>query len=421
MRDDNGIGEVHELGAKEVSFDACSRRWRRLLKMTSGFNMRRLLLVQPSLQPPGGGNGVAAWMLEALATDHRVTVLSWRPIDIAPINRFFGTTLSSDQFENIVVPRTWTMIPDSLPVPAALIKSALLMRYTRRIAADFDVIVGAHNETDYGRRGIQYVNYPTYLRPRPAVDMRWYHRASPLLERYYDIGDWIGGFSLERLKSNLTLANSNWTGERVKQLLGVTPITVYPPVIAPALLPAWENRRRGFLAVGRLSPEKEYERVMDILSRVRARVPDLTFTIVGTWDRHSRGYYSRLRRVAAAYGGWIDFRQDQTRDEVQALMAQHRYGIHGMREEHFGMAPAEMMRSGMIVWVPRGGGQMEIVGDEPTLLYDNEEEAAEKVLDVIDRESEQLRLREYLAARSDLFGTDRFMKEIREIVGDFRD
>ena len=30
----------------------------------------RVLLVQPSLQPPGGSNGVAAWTLQALVSDH---------------------------------------------------------------------------------------------------------------------------------------------------------------------------------------------------------------------------------------------------------------------------------------------------------------------------------------------------------------
>ena len=55
------------------------------------------------------------------------------------------------------------------------------MRYTRRFIDRFDVLVGVHNETDYGRRGIQYVHYPTYLRPRPAVDLRWYHRPAALL------------------------------------------------------------------------------------------------------------------------------------------------------------------------------------------------------------------------------------------------
>ena len=55
--------------------------------------MRRVLLVQPSMQPPGGSNGVAAWVLQALVPDHRVTVLSWQPVEVEPINRFFGTHL----------------------------------------------------------------------------------------------------------------------------------------------------------------------------------------------------------------------------------------------------------------------------------------------------------------------------------------
>ena len=29
--------------------------------------MKRVLIVQPSLQPPGGSNAVASWMVQALA------------------------------------------------------------------------------------------------------------------------------------------------------------------------------------------------------------------------------------------------------------------------------------------------------------------------------------------------------------------
>jgi glycosyltransferase involved in cell wall biosynthesis len=383
--------------------------------------MRRVLLVQPSMQPPGGGNGVAAWMLQALVVEHRVTVLSWQPVDVDPINRFFGTRLRPSDFDTMVVPRSWSFGPDNLPVPAALLRSALLMRYTRRVSDPFDVIVGVHNETDYGRRGIQYVHYPTYLRPRPQVDYRWYHRATPVLEAYYRLTDRVADFSLERLRQNLTLANSNWTAARVKQLLGIDARTVYPPVADPAEPVAWAGRRNAFIALGRISPEKEYERSMRILARVRRHVPDLTFTIVGTWDRHASRYLRSLERLAAALGSWVQFRQDLTREDVRQLMASHRYAIHGMREEHFGMAPAEMVRAGMIVWVPRGGGQVEIVGDEPALVYDSEEEAAETIMDVLDRAPEQARLRAHLRTRSALFGTDRFMEEVRGIVATFRE
>jgi glycosyltransferase involved in cell wall biosynthesis len=382
--------------------------------------MKRVLLVQLSLQPPGGGNGVGAWVLQALAGAHRVTVLSWRPVAIDPINRFFGTRLQPGDFDNIVVPASWRGLVDHLPVPATLIRLSLLMRYARRAGADFDVLFGLHNEADYGRRAIQYVHYPTYLRPRPDVDLRWYHPPRAGLNAYYALADRIAGFSLERMKANLTLVNSNWTGEQAQRLLGIRARTLYPPVVDPADGLPWHERHNGFLSIGRISPEKEFERVMRILARVREQVPRLTLTVIGTWDRYSRGYHESLRTLAASLGPWIEFRDNLTRDEVRGLMASHRYGIHGMREEHFGMAPAEMARAGAIVWVPHGGGQMEVVGNEPALMYDSDGDAAIKIARTLADADEQQRLRRHLAAVSEHFSTAHFMSQVRDIVDRFQ-
>ena len=382
--------------------------------------MKRVLLVQPSMQPPGGGNGVAAWVLQALVPDHRVTVLSWRPVEIEPINRFFGTHLNRSDFDTIIVPRSWRMLVDHLPVPATLIKLSLLMRFTRRVSDGFDVLFGVYNETDYGRRGIQYVHYPTYLRPRPEVDLRWYHPPPAGLNVYYALADRIADFSLERMKQNLTLVNSDWTGEHVHRFLGIGTRTLYPPVVDPAPGVSWSERRNGFLAVGRISPEKEYERVMKILARVRERIPDVTLTIVGTWDRHARRYFNSLTTLATSLGSWIQFRDNLTRNDVRQLMASHRYGIHGMREEHFGMAPAELARAGAIVWVPRGGGQMEIVGNEPSLMYESDDDAIAKIMRTLSDAGEQQRLRDHLANVSEQFSTSNFMRQVREIVDNFK-
>ena len=381
--------------------------------------MKRVLLVQPSMQPPGGGNGVAAWVLQALVPEHRVTVLSWQRVDIDPINRFFGTHLKPGDFDTLVVPWHWRVIPDHLPVPAALVRLSLLMRYTRRVSSGFDVVFGVFNETDYGRKGIQYIHYPTYLRPRPAVDLRWYHAAQWPLRLYYAAADWVADFSLDRLKQNVSLVNSDWTGAHVQGFLGVTTRTLYPPVADPAPGAPWAERRNGFLAIGRFSPEKAFERVMTILARVRERGPAVTLTVVGTWDRHARRYRDRLFEQARSLGSWIEFRHNVSRDELRALMATHRYGIHGMREEHFGMAPAELARAGCIVWVPRGGGQMEAVGHEPALMYDSDDEAVEKIARTLESPAEQDRLRQVLTA-SERFSTTHFVEQVREIVNEFR-
>ena len=152
---------------------------------------------------------------------------------------------------------------------------------------------------------------------------------------------------------------------------------------------------------------------------LRQQYPGLKLTIIGTWDRHARRYFDELSAQASSLGSWIEFRHDLSRDEVRGLMATCRYGIHGMREEHFGMAPAELVRAGQIVWLPKGGGQMEIVGEEPMLMYETEDEAVEKIVAVMGNAAEQERLRRLLAQRGELFSTDRFIKEIREIVSSF--
>ena len=90
-----------------------------------------------------------------------------------------------------------------------------------------------------------------------------------------------------------------------------------------------------------------------------------------------------------------------------------------MREEHFGMAPAELARAGVIVWVPRGGGQMEIVGNEPALMYESEEDAAHKIRAVLADSELQEKLRAGLSTRAERFSTERFVREVREIVNAF--
>lgn len=383
--------------------------------------MKRVLLVQPSLQPPGGSNGVAAWALQALVSTHRVTVMSWWPVDVGPVNRFYGTSLRQSDFDTITVPAAWRAAVDHLPVPASLIRLSLLMRRTRRVSDAFYVIFGFYNETDFGRRGIQYVHYPTYLRPRPQVDLRWYHPPQAGLNLYYGVADRIAGFSLDRMKQNVTLVNSDWTGEHVRRFLGVTPRTLYPPVVEPGPGLPWEKRRNGFLTLGRISPEKEFERVFRILARVRESVPGITLTVIGTADRATGGYLQMLKTLAGSLGSWIDFRDNLSRDDVRQLMASHRYGIHGMREEHFGMAPAELARAGTIVWVPRGGGQMEIVGHEPALMYESEDDAVQQIAGTLVNPVEQERLRAILARSAAQFSTDRFMAQVREIVDTFQE
>ena len=171
------------------------------------------------------------------------------------------------------------------------------------------------------------------------------------------------------------------------------------------------------MCIGRISPEKELEKIIDILTEVRTQRWPVHLHIIGAHD--NSGYYERVRQRVHQNASWVFLNENLSREELAHLVTQHRYGIHGMAEEHFGMAVAEMVEAGCIVFVPRGGGQMEIVAGEERLLYKTPAEAIAKITRTLSDAGEQTALRSYLATRKELFSTELFVRRIQEIVRSF--
>jgi glycosyltransferase involved in cell wall biosynthesis len=107
------------------------------------------------------------------------------------------------------------------------------------------------------------------------------------------------------------------------------------------------------------------------------------------------------------------------RQELAQLVSIHRYGIHAMDGEHFGMAVAEMVSAGCIVFAPKNGGPAEIIGGDERLLYSSPQDAAAKIGMTMVSCERQKQLRDYLALRSSLFSAQRFVSQIRELVNTF--
>lgn len=376
---------------------------------------RRVLMVQPSLQPPGGGNAVAAWMIQALKDRHDLTVLTWRPVELGPMNAYYGTSINAADIRCTEVPAAIRRPVDSLPTASVLLKASLLFRYAKRVVDDYEVIVCGHNETDLGGRCIQYVHYPARLRPRPTVDLRWYHFPF-LLAPYYALCERLARFDPDKVQNAITLANSSWTANLVDRLYGLNRRVrvVHPPVATDIAGHSWEERDNGFVCIGRLAPEKEIERVMDIIAGVRRQVPDAHLHIIGS--RGPESYHRRITAHARRLGDWITIHEDVSRETLFGLIGSHRYAIHGMREEHFGIAPAEAVSGGCITFIPNAGGQVDIAGDEPRLLYGTVEEAVGKIVGVMSDPVAQTQLRAHLATRRERFSTARFMTTLQDLV-----
>lgn len=377
---------------------------------------RRVLFAQPSVQPPGGGNGVAAWMLQALHERFDTTLLTFERFDTDAINRFYGTQLDPRRIRVLNASPALYPFVNRMPVPLGMLRTSLMLRAVRRIRADYDLIVSANNEGDFQTPGIQYIHYPWRLMPRPVADLRWYH-VQPVLGAYYALCDRLALLSRAGVLSNLSLVNSDWTGRLMVRWYGDVPTTtLYPPVAGNFPSVPWEERSNGFVCIGRLAPEKNLDRVFDIVAAVRRHLPDAHLHLFGTDGKSA--YSRRILQRALRERAWVTYHRDLRRDEMLNLVSKQRYGIHGMTDEHFGMGVAEMVRAGCIVWVPDDGGQVEIVGDE-RLTYHRDEDAVARILPVVADPAQQALLREHLAGRGARFSAQRFVAELQDIVDEF--
>jgi glycosyltransferase involved in cell wall biosynthesis len=184
-------------------------------------------------------------------------------------------------------------------------------------------------------------------------------------------------------------------------------------------LPAvpWEHREDGFVCIGRISPEKRIEQIIDILSKVRGNGLAPHLHIVGTPGDDA--YVAFIRDCVDANRSWVTMHENLPREELAQLVASHRYGIHAMNEEHFGMAVAEMVRAGCIVFAPNNGGPAQILGEDDRLLYSSVQDAAEKIGFTMLRRERQKELRDFLGQRGALFSAQRFVREFRDLVERF--
>lgn len=373
---------------------------------------KKVLLVQQAMNPPGGGISVAAWMAQTLVEDHDVTLLTWDAPRWDRTNRYYGTSLRGSDFGVVQVPRALRGARRFVPVPLALLERHMLMREARKISGHYDLVVSATNEFDIGRRMIQYIHFPWGYWPRPDVDLRWYHQGPGILPAYYALGRKIASVSREAIAANRTLVNSEWTGNKFVQKYGGTYDVLYPPITGAAEPKPWKQRSDAFIIAGRISPEKRLPDVMRIVGRVRERGFDVRLMIVTS---QKKGRYEAAVEAMARDLPWVAVLYDLSREELLRRFASTKFGVHGMHDEHFGMAIAEMTRSGCIVFIHDSGGQAEIVR-EPRLRYSSDDDAVQKIVTLLRNPAQHREISARLAAESAKFSVDAFCTRFRAIV-----
>jgi glycosyltransferase involved in cell wall biosynthesis len=161
--------------------------------------------------------------------------------------------------------------------------------------------------------------------------------------------------------------------------------------------------------------------MIETLAKVRTAFPDLRLHIIGAADGspRERAFRPRLLALQRAHASWVTLHENVSRREMTEVLSHQKYGIHAQVDEHFGIGTAEMLRAGCIPFVHNSGGQVEIVANNPALLYSSAGDAVDRILSVLRSPELQTELRGELRRQASLFTPDAFVARFRQVVSEF--
>jgi glycosyltransferase involved in cell wall biosynthesis len=301
----------------------------------------------------------------------------------------------------------------------AKLERSVLSRAVDDVGGKYDLLISTNRTAPpTSCDSLLYIHYPGVVRRTtdrdawPTVLRRTYARLCGLVEPNGDA-----------TRETHYVANSAWTARRSERHLPCRPTVVYPPVkTADLRSESWEERTDSIVTAGRLAPRKNLRRNVSIVSALRERGHDVDYYIVGPSTNRSLSpfadsYPERVRAIANQHD-YVHVLGEVDRSRLVTLLSSAKYGLHGMEEEHFGIAIAEYVASGMIPFVPNSGGQREVVGDDPALTYESRADAVERMDSVLAEPRLQHRIQDRLPDIDRKFGRDRFHREMRRLIAD---
>jgi glycosyltransferase involved in cell wall biosynthesis len=362
---------------------------------------------------PGGASAVTAWVLQALQRDFDVLLATPdEEVDFNYLDQAYGTSLATAQIgvHALPLPGWVRRIPES---KLKSLRLAASFRNSELHRHGADLIFNTANEMSFLGPSINYVHCP--IRHRGLVAELYQGRERWIRTMNNVAFKVIAHFNEQDFRRSVCIANSQWTADALLRLYGVKARVIYPPVTVPIRFPRpLHDRSYGYVCIGRISPEKRVHEAIEIIDSLHATDSAAHLHIVGTGGGP---YFDRIQEEVRRRP-YVKLHCGISRAELTSLLDEHRFGLHMMRNEHFGMAVAEMTAAGMLVIAHRSAGPMEILGPESPLLFAQTQQALQIAIRFHKSQMLQADIQAKIAERqiAESFSPEIFMSSVRQIA-----
>lgn len=219
--------------------------------------------------------------------------------------------------------------------------------------------------------------------------------------------------NLDYIKRATIITNSNYTKALIKKAWGIDATVIYPPCPQysfPLLSDDQkedEEREDVVCSLGRFTPEKEYETILE----VAAILHDIHFDLVGSVTLDKASYLEKLMKNAPKN---VTFHVNATVKEKIDVLKKSKVLLHSFLGEHFGIALVEAMSAGVIP-VAHDSGAAKVDGLVPERFrYSDVNGAVTAVIDALHSWNllEAEKLRDY----ANKFSAESFREKMKSFI-----
>lgn len=362
----------------------------------------------------GGAEIVIMHLVEALKEEYSVYIITRGGFNLNELNKCAGTTIKGTEIEIVNPPFSTILKKTTL----GAMWDGLYRRYCRFIATEFDLCITGSRVLDWGVPAIHFLSDVTWNK---ALQIKYNANELQINKniarsKLHLFSNWLAGSSNRSpLIYDTFVANSIWTAE-VSSKYCKEKITVISPFIPGEYIQQpWNGRKNSFVLLGRISPEKKIEEAISLLKEVKERGHNISLEIIGDFDGSL--YANKINSICEKERSWVKCHGSVYGNAKMKLLENFRFGVSACNIEAFGISTGEMIKAGVIPFVPYEGAQKEIVNKEE-LIYSNKKEAINKIICVLESEHLQVRLNKFLVERSKMFSAISFRKSVLKLVGE---
>jgi glycosyltransferase involved in cell wall biosynthesis len=389
----------------------------------------------------GGGELVNAYVVKTLLeAGHDVIVVATFGFDKEKYKEWFGIDLTGV--------KAYTLLPRMLPLFGIYQRLGFFIPLRRAIKKEEPDVMFVDSELykpiaklkdEYGFSLIEYIHFPYHAllfekdkAPKEYIEaFESYVADAMMYHKKYEKGLWRLYFKLwlELYKlvaredpfayADVVAVNSKYIARLVELLWGGTPVVIHPPVKVRDFEPyggrGFEERDNAVVMIGRVSPEKRVETVIDAISLTDTK-PELR--VVGGLIPSTVPYKEKLKKRAREKGVRVEFYPNAPRRELVRVATTSKVFVHATIGEHFGIAVVEGMAAGCPAVVHKSGGPyLDIIdGGRYGLAYETPEELAEIIDKLITDPRAWRHYHELSLRRARFFSEEEFSKKILWVV-----